>query len=64
MDVFLSEVYGRVNDSGVVRDKLMIEIGKAKEGLHLLDFGRSWPSSNAIKLDRVHSELTRFHNHS
>ena len=53
-----------MSDSRVVGDKLMIEVGKAEEGSHILDFGRGWPGSNAIKFDRVHGKLTRFHDHS
>ena len=42
----------------------MVEIGKAKEGSYVLYFSGGQPGSNAIELDRVHGELTRFHNHS
>ena len=42
----------------------MVEVGKAKERMHFLDFGEGWPDSNAIKFDQVHNELIRFHNHS
>ena len=42
----------------------MVEIGKAKEGSYVIDFGQGWPGSDAIKFNRVHGKLTRFHNHS
>ena len=53
-----------VGDCGVVRDEPTIEIGKAKEGSYILNFGWGRPGGNVIKFDRVHSELSRFHNHS
>ena len=62
--VFLSEVEEGVDDSGVVRYEPSVEVGKAQEGLHVLDFGESRPGSDAIKFDWVYSKLTRFHNHS
>ena len=48
----------------VVRDELIIEVGKTKEGLYILDFSGSRPSSDAVEFDWVHGELTRFYNHS
>ena len=42
----------------------MVEVGKAEEGPHVLDFGEGRPGSNAIELDRVHGKLTGFHDHS
>ena len=32
--------------------------------MYVLDFGRSWPGSDAIELDWVHGKLTGFHDHS
>ena len=64
MVVFLSEVQERVGDCGIVRDELTVEIGKTKEGSHVLNFGGGQPGSDAIKFDRVHGKLTGFHNHS
>ena len=49
---------------GIVGDEPTIEVGKAKEGLYVLDFGRGQPSSNTVKLDWVHGKLTGFHDHS
>ena len=63
MIILLGEVKQGVGDSGIIRDELMIEVGKAKEGVYILDFGRGWPGHNAIKLDWIHHKLTRFHNH-
>ena len=42
----------------------MVEVGKAEEGLYILDFRGGQPGSNAIEFDRVHDKLTGFHNHS
>ena len=52
-----------MDDSGVVGDKLMIKVGKAKEGVYFLDFSGGWPGSNAVKFDRVYDKLTRFYDH-
>ena len=61
---FLGEVEKWASDCGIVRDELVIEVGKAEKGSYILDFSRGWPGSDAIKFDWVHSELTGFHNHS
>ena len=53
-----------MGDSGVVGDEPMVEIGKAKKGSYILDFGQGWLGSDAIEFDWVHGELTRFHDHS
>ena len=53
-----------MGDSEVVGYKPSVEIGEAKEGAHILDFGWSWPGGDAIKFDWVHGKLTGFHNHS
>ena len=52
-----------MGNSRVVRDELMVEVGKAKEGLYVLDFGRGWPGCDAIKLYWAHSKLTGCHDH-
>ena len=64
MVVLFCEVQEEAGNSGAVRDESTIEIGKAKEGLYILDFSGGWPSSNAVEFDRVHSKLTRFHDYS
>ena len=64
MVILLSEVEEGASNSRVIGDEPIIEVGEAKEGTHFLDFGGGWPSGNTIKLDRVHGELTWFHNHS
>ena len=61
MIVLLGEVKQGAGDSGIVGDKLTIEVDKVEEGLYILDFGESRPGSDAIKFDWVHSKLTGFH---
>ena len=51
-----------MSNSRVVGDEPTIEIGKAEEGVYILDFGRSWPGSDAVEFDWVHDKLTRFDN--
>ena len=63
MIVFLDEVQEGADNCGVVGYEPSVEIGEAKEGAYVLDFGWSWPDSDTIKFDRVHSKLTGFHNH-
>ena len=53
-----------MGDCGIIKDELMVEVDKVKEGLYFLNFGGNWPGSNAIEFYRVHGKLTRFHNHS
>ena len=62
--VFLGEVQERTDNCGVVGYELLVEVGKAKEGVHILDFGWGRSGGNTIKFDRVHDKLTRFHDHS
>ena len=62
--VFLDEVNEWTGDSKVVRNKLAVKVGKAKEGLYILDFGWGWPGSDAVEFHRVHGKLTGFHDHS
>ena len=64
MIILLCEVKEWVSDSGVVKDKLMVEVGKAKEGTYFLDFGGGWPGGNAVEFHWVHGELTGFYDHS
>ena len=64
MVIFLGEVEEGVGDSGIVGDEPTVEVGKAKEGSDVFDPGWGWLGSDAIELDRVHGELTGFHNHS
>ena len=52
-----------MSDSRVVRDKLVVEVGKAKERSYILDFSGGWSSGNSIEFDWVHDKLTGFHNH-
>ena len=62
--VLLGEIKEGAGDGGVVRDELTIEVGKAKERSHILDFGQGQPGGDTIEYNRVHDELTRFYNHS
>ena len=62
--IFLDEVQEGVSDGGIVGDELMIEVGKAEEGLYIFYFGRGWPGSDAVELYGIHGELTGFHDHS
>ena len=51
-------------DGGVVGNEPTVEVGKAKERSYIFDFGWGRPGSNAVEFDRVHGELTGFHDHS
>jgi len=64
LEVLLGEVNERASNIGKVRNEVVIEVGKAKKGAYILDFGGGRPFGNSIEFDRVHSELTRFNNHS
>jgi len=46
--VFVSEVSKRYNNVRIVENEMSIEVGKAKEGLNLLEVLRSWPLENSI----------------
>ena len=61
--VFLNEVKEEAGNHGIARDELIVEVDKAREGSHVLDFDWGWPGSNPIQLDQVHGELTRFYDH-
>ena len=52
--ILLRKVKQRADNGGVVRNEPLVEVGKAKEGLYILDFGGGRPGSNAIKFNRVH----------
>ena len=43
-----------MSDIGVVRDKMLVEVGEAKEGVNIFYFGRGRPARNPIKFDRIH----------
>ena len=62
--VLFGEVKEGAGDSGIVGDEPTIDIGKAEEGLYILDFHRGRPGGDAIEFNRVHGELTGFHDHS
>ena len=51
MIVFFSEIEQGAGNNGIVGDEPTIEVGKAKEGSYILDFGGSWLCSNAVEFD-------------
>ena len=61
--VFLGQVKEWVGNSGIVKYKPMIEVGKVQEGAHLLGFGGGWPGSDAIEFDQVYDKLSWFYDH-
>ena len=52
-----------MSDSRAVKDKLMIEVSKAQEGMYFFDFHEGLPGSNVIKFYEVHGKLTWFYDH-
>jgi len=46
--VFAGEASEGYNDVGIVEDETSVEVGKAKEGLNLLEILRSWPLENSV----------------
>jgi len=63
LEILFGEVDKGVGDIGVVRDELPVEVGKTEEGVYVFNFGEGRPFGDSVKLDRVHSELTRFDDH-
>ena len=61
--VFLGKVDQGTSNIRIVRDKLSVEVGEAKEGADILDLSWSRPTCDAIKLNRVHGQLSGFDNH-
>ena len=43
-------------------DESAIKVAKAKEGLDLFDFGRSWPFSNALNFGGIHADVSIVNN--
>ena len=62
--VFLSEEDDGCYNVGVVRNKLMIEVHKSKEGAHSLDRGWGMPVFDGGEFCRVHVNKTLTNNHS
>ena len=54
MVVLLSEVKEGAGDSGVVRNEVAVEVGKAKEGAHFPDLSGGRPAGDSIELHWVH----------
>jgi len=46
--VFVGEASEGYNDVGVVENEMLVEVGKAEEGLNLLEILQSWPLENSI----------------
>jgi len=46
--VLVSEASEGYNDVGVVENETLVEVGKAKEGLNLLEILQSWPLENSV----------------
>ena len=44
-------------NSGIVGDKAVIEVGKAKKGMYFLDFSRGRSGSDAIEFHKIHSKV-------
>ena len=62
--VFLGKVNQRASNIRVVWDESLVEVGEAKEGVDIFDFSWSGPTCDAIKLNRVHGQLSWFDDHS
>ena len=63
MIVLFHEIQEGMSDARVVKDELMVEISKIKEGSHIFDFGGGQPGSDAIKFYRVYGKLIQFDDH-
>jgi hypothetical protein len=63
-DVFLGEVEQRVSDFRLIVDESSVKVAKSKEGLDLLDFGRSWPFSNALDFGGIHVDVSVVNNNA
>jgi len=64
LEVFLGEVDEGAGDVRIVGNESSVEIGKAKERAYVFYFCGGWPFGDSVKFDGVHSELTRFDDHS
>jgi len=64
LEILFCEVDEGTSDVGVVRDESSVEVGEAKEGAYVLYFSWGWPFGNSVEFDGIHSELTRFDDHS
>ena len=45
-------------------DESTVKVAKAKEGLDLLDFGRTWPFSNALDFGGIHADISIVNNNA
>jgi hypothetical protein len=53
-----------MGDFGVIVDEAMVKVAKAKEGLNLLDLGRTWPFSNALDFGGIHADVSIVNNNA
>ena len=53
-----------MGNAGVVRNKVPVEVGEAKEGVNVLHLGGGRPACNPVELNRIHSQLAWFYYHS
>jgi hypothetical protein len=53
-----------MSDFRVIVDESTVKVAKAKEGLDLLDFGRSWPFSNASDFGGIHADVPIVNNNA
>ena len=51
MIVLFCQIKEGMSNSGIVRDELMVEIGKAKKGMYFLEFSGDRPGSDAIEFN-------------
>jgi hypothetical protein len=51
-------------DIGVIGNEALVEVGKVKEGVDILNLGWDGPAGNPIKFHGVHVELTGFDDYS
>ena len=47
-----------MSDFRVIVDESTVKVAKAKEGLNFLDFGRTWPFSNALDFGGIHADVS------
>ena len=63
-EVLFGEVEERASDVGVIRDEASVEVGEAEERANVFHLGWGRPTCDSIKFNRVHSQLSRFNDHS
>ena len=53
-----------MSDFRVIMNESTVKVVKAKEGLNFLDFGRTWPFSNALDFGRIHADVSIVNNYA